>query len=215
MAAKAGFAARLRITSAVSSSSTNNAADLSTDGVTLSITDTGKRHWDRTLSTGLAVFQNAADVTGDIASINYVQGKVTFAAAKSTSATYTIDVDSFTSTFVAQGRSWSGTAETEMLDQTTFSTTTSDGKWRTVAPGLSGGSVDIERLWASTTGPAFFDRFTTQTAFVVELIADQAATDKLEGFAYVEGDDFEVPVDGSAMENVRLRFDGPVYRSTA
>jgi hypothetical protein len=215
MAAQAGYAARIKMTSAVSSSSTNNAADLSTDGVTLSILSTAKRHWDRSLSTGLTVFAAAADVTADIASVNYVQGIVTFAAAKSTSAAYTIDVDAFTTTFVAQGRDWTVDAETDMRDVTTFSTTTSDTRWRAVAPGLSGGSVSISRLWAETTGPAFFDRMNTQTAFVVELVANQAATDKLEGFAYVEGDGFDVPVDGTAAEDVTLMIDGPLYRSTA
>jgi hypothetical protein len=217
MAALSGKAARIRITSAAATSSTNNAATLSTDGVTLTIDSTAKRHWDRTLSTGLAVFQGAGDVTADLdaTQTNYVQGIVSFSTPHSTAATYTIDVDAFTSSFLAFGRNWSADVTVDMGDVTTFSTTTGDPQWRSVQPNLSGAAVSIERLWGSSTSPAFFDRLNTEAALVVELVTDQSLTDKLEGYAYVSGDSFDVPVDGQESENVELMIDGQLYRSTA
>ncbi len=217
MAALSGKSARIRITSAAATSSTNNAATLSTDGVTLTINSTAKRHWDRTLSTGLTVFQGAGDVTSelDAAATNYVQGIVTFSTPHSTAATYTIDVDAFTNSFVAYGRNWSATANVDVADITTFATSTSDGNWRTTQPHLVGASVSIERLWAGSSSPLFFDRFNTTSAFILELIADQAATDKLEGYGYVSGLGWNVPVDGSAVENVEFTVDGQFYHSTA
>ncbi len=219
MAAVTGKSARIRITSAAATSSTNNAATLSTDGVTLTINSTAKRHWDRTLSTGLTVFEGAGDVTSELDSsaTNFVQGIVTFSTPHSTSQTYTIDVDAFTNSFVAYGRNWSATVNVDVADVTAFATSTSDGNWRTTQPHLAGGSVSIERLWAGGTGPAFWDRFNANTtaAFILELIADQAATDKLEAYGFISGLGWNVPVDGSAMENVEFTVDGQFYHSTA
>lgn len=214
MAAVSGKVARLRVTAAAATSSTNNAATLSTNGLTLTIDSTARRHWNRASSTHVVVFEGAVNRTTDIASINYVQGKVTFDTAHSTASAWTIDMEYLTSSYVGQGRSWSADIETDILDQTSFSTTTSDVQWRTVKPGLSGASVSIDRFWASSTGPAFFDRLAAGQDTVVELWRDQASRRKLEGFAYVAGDGFEVPIEDSAAETVELRIDGQLYTST-
>lgn len=213
MAARTGKVARIRVTSASATASTDNAATLSTDGVTLTIDSTARRHWSQTGS--VAVYEDATNRTTDIASINYVQGIVTLDQARSTSASWTIDASYVTASYVAQGRSWSIDVGVDMADTTVFSTSTSDTQWRTVTPTLSAGEVTIDRLWASTTGPAFFDRLTTETATIVELWTDATYREKFEGYAYVAGDDFTVPVDDLAGESVTLMFDGQVYHSTA
>lgn len=217
MAALSGKSARIKVTSAVSSSSTNNAATLATDGQTLTINSTAKRHWDRTLSTGLTVFAGAGDVTADLDATqnNYVQGIVVFSTPHSTALSYTIDVDAFTASYLGFGRNWTANVNVDMNDVTAFSTSGTNVGWRSFQPGLAGASVSIERFWAATTGPAFFDRLNTETALVVELVTNDATAEKLEGYAYVAGEGFTVPVDGTATENVDLTVDGQLYLSTA
>ena len=214
MVAVTGKVARIRATAAAATSSTDNAATLSTDGVTLAIDSTARRHWNRATSTHIAVFEGATNRTTDIASINYVLGQVTLDTAHSTGSVWTIDCEYLTSSYVGEGREWTANIATDMLDQTTFSTTTSDVQWRTMKPGLSEANVSIERFWAGTTGPAFFDRLAASQDTVIELWRDQTSRQKLEGFAYVSADGFEVPIDESAAESVTLTVDGQLYNST-
>ncbi len=214
MVAVTGKVARIRVTAATATSSTDNAATLSTNGLVLSIDSTDRRHWNRATSTHIQVFEAAVNRTTDIADINYVLGQVTFDTAHSTASAWTIDTEYLTSSYLGQGREWTADIGTDILDQTTFSTTTADTQWRTTVPGLSEASVTIERFWATSTGPAFFDRLAVEQDTVVELWRDYATRSKLEGFGYVEGDDFEVPVDESAAESVTLTIDGQLYNST-
>ncbi len=213
MAALTGKVARIRVTAAAATSSTNNAADLSTDGVTLPITSTGKRHWPNgTTSVKVAI---GGTQTTDAFSINPVSGIVTFSTPHSTASVYTIDAESLTASYVGQGQSWQVKTDVDMRDHTAFSTTTADAQWRTMNPGLIGGTVTIDRFWASTTGPAFFDRLAAEQETLIELWQDSASRSKLEGFAYVSGDGFDVPVDGDAGESVTLTLNDRLYLSTA
>lgn len=214
MAAITGQSGRVKITAATASSSTNNTATLSTDGVTLQIDSTSKRHWSKALSTGLTVFEGAGDVTSEInsAETNYVQGIVTFSTPHSTSASYTIDVDSLTASNVALIRGWSVDVSVDMHDVTTFSTSATDVAWRTKRPGLAGASVSIDALLQDSTAATYFDRLNNQDTFVVELVASTA--DQWEGFAYIESDAVDVPVDGLPTENVTLMIDGQLFRTT-
>lgn len=213
MAALTGKVARIAVTGSVASSSTDNAAELSTDGVTLPITSTGKRHWPNgTTSVKVAV---GGTPTTDAFAINPVSGIVTFSTPHSTASVYTIDVESLTASFVGLGKSWSVDVNNDMRDHTAFSTTTADVAWRTVEPGLNEGTVTIERFVGSTTGPAFFDRLAAETETIVELWQDSASRSKLEGYAYVSDDGFDVPVDGDAGESVTLTLNGNLYLSTA
>ncbi len=217
MAAQTGKTARIAVTSAAPTSSTDNAATLSTDGVTLIIDSTARRHWDSSLSTGLRVWDTSTEIsTGDYEP-NFVQGRVVFDSARSTSNTYTIDVDYLTASFVGQGRTWTAVVNTDILDATPFSTsasTANDVKWRTVTPGLSGGEVTIDLFWAATTGPAFFDRLAAGQDTIVELWRDAADRPKLEGYAYVADDGFDVPMEALDAEAVTLTINGPLYYST-
>ncbi len=141
-------------------------------------------------------------------------GQVTFSTAHSTGATYTIDVAAFTASFVGECQSWSASVNVDMRDHTVFSTSTSDAQWRTVAPGLAGGTVTLNRFWAATTGPAFFDRLAADARTVIELWADHDTRSKLEGYAFVGSDGFTVPVDGDAGEDVSLTLDGALNYTT-
>lgn len=207
-----GKHARIAITSAVATSSTNNPATLSTDGLTLSIDSTGKRHWPQD-TTSLVVAVGGTPTTDDY-TVNYVGGVVSFTTPHSTAAAYTIDVESLTASFVGNAKEWTVTSKMDLRDQTAFSTTTSDTVWRQYAVGLAGAEATIERFWGNTTGPAFFDRLAAGTQTIVELWQDYATRSKLEGYAYVGGDGFTVPVDGDPEETINLTFNGPLALST-
>jgi hypothetical protein len=160
------------------------------------------------------VFEGAVNKTTDITDINYVQGKITLDTASSTSSTWTIDMEYLTSSYVGQGRSWTADVNTDILDVTAFSTSATDVQWRTVKPGLSEASVSIDRFWGESTGPAFFDRLAAGQETIVELWRDSTSRRKLEGWAYVAGDGFDVPYDDLASESVSLDIDGQLYTST-
>jgi hypothetical protein len=215
MAARTGKVGRLAVTAVAPTSSTDNAATLSTDGVTLVIDSTARRHWDRALSTGLRVWDTSTEIsTGDYEP-NWVVGQVVFDSARSTSNSYTIDVDYLTASFVGMTRSWQAQVATDIHDVSAFSTlSTADTQWRTVTPGLSGATVTLERFQAHTTGPAFFDRLAAGQETIVELWGDSTDQMKLEGYAYVAEDGWAAPVDDVNAESVTLAISSGLYYST-
>ena len=217
MGAISGKVARIRHTSASATNSTNEASDLSTDGVSLSINSTAKRHWDRT-STAPAIFVSgatASDISADVESINYVKGIVTFTTPHSTSTTITMDVDYLTSSYLAGGRNWSVDVDSDMLDVTAFSTTATDVTWRTFVAGLNGAEVSIERLFQDSTANVFWDALAAGSSnFIVELVPDGAGGDRFEGFARVSQFSPSVEIDGTADEGVTLTVDGVLYFTT-
>ncbi len=217
MAAISGKVARIRHTAAAATNSTNEASDLSTDGVSLSINSTAKRHWDRT-STAPAIFVSGAtgtDISGDIESINYVQGIVTFTTPHSTSTTITMDVDFLATSYLAGGLNWSVDVDTNMQDVTAFSTSGTDVTWRTFLAGLNGAEISIDRLFQDSTANVFFEALNLPSSnFIVELVADGAGGDRFEGFCHVSDFSPSVEIDGTADEGVTLTLDGVLHYTT-
>ena len=217
MAAVSGKVARIRRTAAAAVNSTNEASDLATDGLALSINSTTKQHWDRT-STAPAIFVSGAtgtDITGDIESINYVQGIVTFTTPHSTSTTITLDVDYLPTDYLAGGRNWTLDIDNAVLDVTAFSSDGTDVAWRTFVAGVNEATVDIEHLiQAGTTDNIFFDALNLPSSnLLVELVVDGGG-DVYEMFCRVADFSPSVPLDGIADEGVSLTVDGGVYRTT-
>ena len=212
-----GKVARIRHTSASATNSTDEASDLSTDGVSLSINATAKRHWDRT-STAPAIYvsgDTGVDISADIKSINYVQGIVTFTTPHSTATTITMDVDYLTASYLAGGRNWSVDVDTNMLDVTAFSTNSTDVAWRTFLAGLNGAEISIERLFQSdTTAHVFWDALNAPSSnFIVELVPDGGGN-RYEAFTHVSQYSPSIEVDGTADEGVTLTVDGPLFYTT-
>lgn len=215
MAAVSGKSGRVMVTAAAATLSTDEAAVLSTDGVTLTITDTGKRHWSRSGTTRPDVYSGTTAVpSSQFASVNDVQGIVTFTTPHSTSPTYTVDISYHVASFLGQTRSWSMDVDNDMQDVTAFSTTTGDAPWRTFIAGLSQATVSLGRFYAETTGPAFFDRLNTEQDVVAELWLDENTNSRFEGWAYVNGDGFNLSPDNPVTEDVSLMMTGTVYYST-
>ena len=88
MAALSGKVARIKLCSQAVTKSTDEAATLSTDGVTLSIDAAAKRHWARSLTSTPVVYiagSTATPVGSTNYSVDYAAGTLTFATSRSTS----------------------------------------------------------------------------------------------------------------------------------
>ena len=225
MAIVTGKGAKVKFTSATYSTAAAEAftsISATTDRTEFRITDGTKRHWARVTSTGgpkppLMVVNTTAHV-GDFAT-NYVQGKVTFDPALTTAEgdAVTGTVYWVTASFLPWTRSFTADIQTDMLDVTSFSTTTGIVQWRSFVGGLSGATIDLGQIVPSgpaTTGytPRWFDRINTDQDVIVEL--HMASTYKFEGYARVAGDSWNVSVDALQTEDVTLTVDGPLYFAT-
>jgi predicted secreted protein len=217
MAEVSGKSSKVRYTSVVGTSSTDNASTRSTGAGTntgyVQINDTGKRHFDITASsTAFKVWRGASQQSATLYDINYVRGIFNWRSGDPSTGTYTIDAVTHTASYLAGGKSWSVDAEVDMLDVTTFSTSTANTQWRRFLPGLSQASASLGRLVSTATGPVFWDRLNLESAFIVELVTDN--DNKYEGYAYVSADSYAAPVDDNLTEDVELQITGPLYYST-
>ncbi len=215
MAALTGRSAKLKVTAAAySTAAAEGFSSLSatTDRTEFRITDKSKRHWSRDLKPVILVNSTAHT---DF-SVNYVQGKITFGTALSTanSALVTGTVYWHTASFLPWTRSWTIDVQTDMLDVTTLSTSTSNLEWREYAAGLSGATIDLGRIVGTPTSdtPTWFDHLNTDTDVIVELHA--ASTYKFEAYATVETNGYQTTVDALQEENVTLRVDGEMFYAT-
>jgi hypothetical protein len=221
MAELSGKSAKIRTTSILGTSSTDNAATISTGGGTgnssIQIDATGRRHWDRASTAEPSLWLNSTLVPATaVSSINYVQGKFELNESRSSTGVYTIDCIFLTSSYLAGGKAWNADVTVGMYDTTTFSTTTGDASWRTFIPGLSEASATIERLFQSTAGstenPLFYDRLNLQAPLVVELITNDA--NRFEGYGFIASNGVTAGVDTLTVESVDIQIDGPLYYST-
>lgn len=217
--AKAGKVARIRYSAAAATSSTNNAATLSTDGVTLTINSTAKRLWNKQNTTALSVFgTSTATAYGSTTyTVRWPVGQVIFNAAKSTTVTYTIDVESHAATYLGAASEWTLDTENNLLEQTAFSTSsTADAQWRTFTAGLSRASGGFTKFISSgATGPIAWDRINSTQKIAVELWIDSTSRGKYVGWGWFDRLSPNVPLDGSQTEAVSWTLDGPLYYSTA
>lgn len=216
MAALSGKVAKVKITAITPTSSTGEATTKLSTGK-YQITDYTKRHWDRE-TTGLpVVYVNTTQRTADEYAIDPVNGIIQFSPSTLTtgSVPVTVDVHYVTASYLGQARSWSAEIETDMHDVTAFATSTGDGAvWRSFTPGLSGGSITLDRLVSTgSTGPEFYDRLNLNQDVVVEL--HMRDFEHLVGYGWVENDNWDVPIDEQETEEVTIRLDGALYYTTS
>ena len=222
MAELSGKTAKIRFTSIVGTSSTDNLATRST-GVAIGLShttvgfvqmdSTARRHWDRS-STATPILADAGTpVAATLYTVNPVQGKFEWVTGDPPVGVYTIDCHFLTNTFLTGGQEWTVDVDPDMLETTSFSTSTGNTQWRTFLPGLSEATASIERLVSTgDTGPVFFDRLNLPSDLVIELVADDAV--RFEGYARVASDGWNTSVDELTVESVDLQIDGPLYFST-
>ncbi len=98
---------------------------------------------------------------------------------------------------------WSIDGDADDAEATTFES----GGWKEYKRALVGWSGSAEAYWGDTR---FFDSL--GKTVVVKLFVDAGpAQDCLEGFAIINGDGIESPVDGLVQETVDFTGTGPLY----
>lgn len=193
--------------------STNNACTRSTGAGTsngvVSITASSRRHWDDTAA--ISLYRAAGGTTSLVGSSQYtvdpVLGRFNWKTGDPSTGTYTADVSYMPATAVLQGRSWELSAETEMLDVSTFGS----AGWREWMPDMTGAQVTVGRFWADA---AFFDRVSLNDKFVVELYPASTQTWKYEGFARIAQDQIQVATGSIVAEAINMVVDGHLRYST-
>ena len=218
MAAISGKLARIRYTAAVPTSSTDQAADLAVDGVTLTINATGRRRWDPT-STKYAVYSDESStsiaVPSSLYRIDHAVGRMVFSAAGSTSATITVDVPWLATSYLTQAHAWTLNTDVDMLDCTAFSTGASGAAWRSYVPGLTDASVTISRFFSTgDTGPVFIDRAVLNSPFYLELILNSTDQAGYVCYGTVQTDSLSEDVGGLVGEEITFKPTGQVYYTT-
>jgi hypothetical protein len=144
-----------------------------------------------------------------------VQGIFNLNESRTSTGVYTIDCHFLTSSYLSGGQSWAVDFETSMYDTTSFANTaTGSVQARTFVPGLTEGSVSINRLASTggTTGPIFYDRMNLQSDVIVELIA--SGVSRYEAYGYVTNINPTAGIDALTVESVDITLDGPLYYST-
>lgn len=218
MPALSGKVARIRYTSAGATNSTNEAATLGADLVTLSITSTAKRHWDSgsTLPRVYSSTSTGTALAATLYDVNYVQGKVVFRSAQSSTKTWKVDVAYLSPSYMTGGRSWELNTETNILDVTAFSTASTGALWRKQKAGLQSWDVKIGRLVSTgDTGPLGYDRINAAADnMIVELVVNGTGQEKYEGRVRPRMDSIAVDIDGLVEEGLELEGNGQLYYST-
>lgn len=210
-----GKVAKVRYTSVSGTSSTGEAATLTaaTSGDFVQVDSTARRHWLRD-STGFVLLLNGTAVDASNYSLNPVQGKFEFHDTGQTAGTYTANIRYVTSTYLTGGQSWTFDVNTEMLDVTSFATSTEEAKWRVFETGLSEGSMQVERLWSSgDTGPVAYDRINGDTPVIVEGVMENFR--RLEAYGWVNADSFQVDPASNTVESFTVEITDDVYYSSS
>ena len=219
MAVLTGKSAKVKFT-AVTPTTAAGEAFTSLSGTTsrteFRITDGTKRHWTR--SQDPIVLVNTTAHTDFV--YNPVQGKLTFTGTPLTTAegnAVTGTVYWLTASYLPWTREWTLDTDIDMLETTSFSTSTGDVQWRDFTAGLQGATIDLGRIvdTPTTSTPIWFDRLNTDQDVIVELTLNASgSTDRFEAYARVASDSYDVPRDGLQAESVTLQIDGELYHAT-
>ena len=164
------------------------------------IDDPDLRYWDP--DTPVLVEVNEASVsTGFV--LEYAGGFVVFDEALGVDDEVTVSGKALTLIQAGGFFNWSIDGDGEDAEATTFA---SQG-WKEFVRTLKGWSGSAEAYWGDTQ---FFDSL--GEIVVVKLFVDAGpAQDCFEGFAIINGDGIEAPVDGLVQETIDFTGTGPLY----
>ena len=216
MGAITGKQAKIKVTAATATTAAAEAfvsVSPTTDYFEYRIVNAAKRHWDKDVVPQVYV----GGSTVALPAVNYVQGKVTFSAAQTTSAVITADLSYVTASYLPWTRSFTLDIDNDVYDVTAFSTSSADVQWRSYVGGLSDWTADLGSIVPSgpaTTGytPLWFDHLNTDTDLIVELHV--ASTYKWEGYATIEGNSYTAQIDALQEETVTLKSASALYYAT-
>jgi len=215
MAGISGKLARVRISAATPTSSTDQAATISADKLSVTITATGRRRWDPSVSSsGYAVCLAGTPVAAAQWTPLYGKGMFQFTTAHTTGV-WTVDVPWFATAYLGQTKGWTLEARTDMLECTAFSTSATKAAWRTYVPGLNDATITLDRFFnSSSTGPVFIDRQALNLPMYVELVLNSTDQAQYVAYGYIQTDQFTEDVVDLAKETVTFKPTGPIWYTT-
>ena len=164
------------------------------------VTDPDYRYWP--LDETIIVEVNGAPVTSGF-TLERAGGVVVFENALDIGDEVTVSGKALTLAQAGGFFNWSIDGDGEDAEATTFVS----GGWKEFVRTLKGWSGSAEAYWGDTQ---FFDSL--GQVVVVKLFVDSGpAQNCLEGFAIINGDGIESPVDGLVQETVDFTGTGPLY----
>lgn len=162
----AGYVAKI-LSGGTPTTFTTLAASL-VSGKTYKITDTTKNVWDR--NTAIAVFDNAVSHTADVASIDYLNGTITFASGYTVTGPVTISGKYLPMTQVAKANSFTLTQTAATIDNSVFETAQANGGYKTFEYGLRTVSLSLKGIYAASNG--FEALLASRVEMVIEINPD-------------------------------------------
>jgi hypothetical protein len=158
------------------------------------------RYWDP--SVPVLVEVNGSPVSTGF-TLEHAGGFVVFDTARDAEDEVTVSGKYLTLIQAGGFFNWSIDGDGEDADATTFAS----GGWKEFARTLKGWSGSAEAYWGDTQ---FYDSL-GKTAVVKLFIDAGPAQDCLEGFAIINGDGIENPVEGLVQETIDFTGTGPLY----
>jgi hypothetical protein len=147
-------------------------------GKTYRITNTAKRIIDY-FST-LTVLDNAIDRTANVASIDYLNGEVTFLAAYNPVGPVTITGKYVPTATIARAKGFTLNQGAGEKDTTDYETARANGGWRTFDYGLKTVGLEVSGIYDVTNGAAAALR--GRNPLVVDISPDNSATTFFRGY---------------------------------
>ena len=135
---------------------------------TYQISTASKQIWDRTVA--VVVKDNAVDHTADVVSIDYLFGKVTFAATYSVTGPVTVDVDYIPMAQIARGRGFNLTQTMDPIDESDYETVQANSGHMTFSGGLKTVALEMNGVYAVSNG--FRAALIARTEVIVEINPD-------------------------------------------
>lgn len=164
------------------------------------VTDPAHRYWP--LNEAITVKVNGEEVTEGFA-LEYAGGYVVLDEALLEGDIVTVSGKALTLTQAGGFFNWNVDGDGDDEDATTFKS----GGWKEFVRALKGWSGSAEAFWGDTR---FFEAL--GKTVVVKLFVDAGPSqDCLEGFAIINGDGIEVPVEGLVQESIDFAGTGPLY----
>jgi hypothetical protein len=187
-------------------------ATTNTAGKTYQITDTSKRAINRAVT--LTVFDNAVDHTADVASIDYLFGKVTFDSGYTVTGPVTITGEYFPmSTALAKWTGFTLTMSGDAIRNSDGPALQSNGGYHTHTPGLKTIALELPTVFAAADDwPAALD---SRGEYLIELNPDGTgwSGSLARGFFRLMTQRQSGNVGALEEENLRFELNVPYYGS--
>lgn len=115
-------------------------------GKTYAIDDTAKEIWDRNAT--VTVYDGASPVSAsNIASIDYLFGRVTFVSGYTVTGAVTVDASYFATAAIGKGNAYTLTMSADNIDESNFEACQANGGHRIFAPGLRTVALEIQGIF--------------------------------------------------------------------